>query len=204
MKQVRPAEWFESWMEPGEFYRAADEGLEVYFRVPKAPPKYLREAYVAGLFARIWRDDRGPCQIRLVPEKEQFPDAQLKTESGKLDLEATMADEKDRPMFKIWRDTLAMYERGEAPPIGDAETKRKIAREAIPRVCYQKAKKHYAGQRRTSLLIYVNAGPVLSAEEMARLTATWKNEFKAIYLLCGMDTVVAWPEVSVLRGKEPP
>ena len=203
MKQLRPAEWFESWRQPAEFYRAADEGLEAFFRARTAPAKYLREAYVAGAFARIWRDDRGPCQVRLVPEKQRFPDAQLKTEGGTLDLEATMADEKDRPMFKIWRDTLAMYERGEAPPIESAETKRRIAREAIPRVCRQKAEKHYVGEGPTSLLIYVNAGPAVSAEEMARLTETWKDDFEAIYLLCGMDAVMAWPEVRVLRGKEP-
>jgi hypothetical protein len=203
MKQVRPAKWFESWREVGEFYRAADEGLETFFGDRKVPSKYLREAYVAGVFARIWRDAQGPCQVRLVPEKEQFPDAQLKTEARILDLESTMADEKDRPMFKIWREILTMYEHGEAPPIGDAETKQKIAREAITRVCRQKVGKHYASQKSTSLLIYVNAGPVLSAKEMARLTESWKDSFEAIYLLCGMDAVMVWPEVRVLKGKEP-
>ena len=203
MKQVKPAEWFESWKEPGEFFRSADDGLEAFFRARNAPPKYLREAYVAGAFARIWRDDQGPCHVRLVPEKEQFPDAQMKTKAGMLGLEATMADEKDRPIFKIWRDIAAMYEHGEAPPIGDVETKRSIAREAIPRVCRQKAEKHYAGHGPTNLLIYVNPGLVLSPEEMARLTATWKDDFEAIYLLCGMDVVMAWPELRVLRGKEP-
>lgn len=203
MKQVQPAEWFESWSEPGAFYQAADVSLDAFFRADKVPPHYLREAYVAGAFARIWRDDRGACEVRLVPEKEEFPDAQLKTVSGKLDLEVTMADEKDRPMFKIWREIHAMSKRGEAPPVENAETKQKIAREAIPRVCRQKAEKHYAGREPTSLLIYVNAGPVLTPEEMTKLTETCKDAFEAIYLLCGMDAVRAWPDMRVMKGKEP-
>jgi hypothetical protein len=53
------------------------------------------------------------------------------------------------------------------------------------------------------LLIYTDDGRVLSAEEMARLTKPWKDCFDAIYLLCGMDAVMAWPTRRVLRGKKP-
>ena len=66
---MKPAEWYESWREPEEFYRAADENLDVFFSAGKTLPKYLRDAYVVGAFARIWEDNRGPCHVRLVPEK---------------------------------------------------------------------------------------------------------------------------------------
>ena len=200
---MKPAEWYESWREPEEFYRAADENLDVFFWAGDTLPKYLRDAYVVGGFARIWEDNRGPCHVRLVPEKELFPDGELKTEAGVLHLEATMADEKDRPILKRLHELRDMYQRGEAPPLADVEKKRRIAREAIPRVCRQKAGKHYAGRGPISLVIYVNSGPVLSAEEMARLTEPWKDDFEAIYLYCGTEVVIAWPETRVLKGNEP-
>ncbi len=117
-----------------------------------------------------------------------------------------MADTKDRPMFKIWRELRDMYRRGHAPTIEDVETRRQNAREAIPRVCAQKAEHYKRADGRASphLLIYVNAGPVLSAPEMARLTAPWKNKFESVWLLCGMDAVCAWPTLQVLKGIEPP
>jgi hypothetical protein len=35
------------------------------------------------------------------------------------------------------------------------------------------------------------------------LTMPWKDSFPAIYPLCGMDVVEAWPELHVLKGTEP-
>jgi hypothetical protein len=52
---------------------------------------------------------------------------------------------------------------------------------------------HYFGHRR---------GASLSCEEMKRLTEPAKDCFAAIYLLCGMDVVRAWPDLGVLRGEE--
>jgi hypothetical protein len=65
----------------------------------------------------------------------------------------------------------------------------------------QKANKHYAGSARTTLLVCTNTA--LSAEEIARLTEPWKDHFEAIYLICGIDVVMAWPTLSILRGKWP-
>jgi hypothetical protein len=173
----------------------------MFFIPDKTPPQYLREAYVGGAFARIRRDDRGPCEVRLV--EEQFPDAQLRDKRVRLDLEIAMALTQDKQMFKEWRELRAKFAQGEFVPAETSEQLQASAREAIPRICEQKAAKYYAGSRRTSLLILVGAGPALSAQEMARLTEPWKDRFEAIYLLCGMDAVIAWPELSVLKGKEP-
>lgn len=199
----KPRKWFEEWRDSGEFFRATDEGIKTYHNDEAAPPQYLREGYVTGLFAQIWRDDSGPCEVRLVPERDKFPDAQLKAGHTCLNLEITMALGKDKQMFKEWRELRAKAKRGEIVLAETAEQRRESAREAIPRVVGQKADKHYAGQAPTTLLVYADDGRALSAEEMARLTKPWKNCFDAIYLLCGMDVVRAWPERRVLRGGQP-
>lgn len=197
----KPRKWFEEWREPSEFFRAADEGVKTFFVADKAPLQHLRDAYVAGAFARIWRDDQGPCEVRLVPKEEPFPDAQLRAGDACRDLEVTMALSEDKRMFDEWRELRAKAKRGEIVLAETAEQRRASAREAIPRAVGKKAAKHYAEP--PTLLVYADDGRALSAEEMARLTKPWKNCFKAIYVLCGMDAVMAWPTLSVLRGKEP-
>jgi hypothetical protein len=95
--KIMPRTWFEKWREPGEFYRAADKGLAILCtelrrneRIKFSPPQYLVDAYHARMFARIWRDDQGPCKVRLAPEDP--PDALLKPTSGSdLNIEITMA-----------------------------------------------------------------------------------------------------------------
>jgi len=141
---VRPDQWFEEWREPGEFFHAANEGITTYFCADKAPPQYLREAYVAGAFARIWRDDRGPCVVCLVPKANRFPDAHLKTDDTRLNLEITMALPKGKRMFKEWWELKKKAARGEFEPAQTSEQRQEHAREAIPRVVGEKAGKRYA------------------------------------------------------------
>ena len=195
----KPRSWFEEWREPGEFYRAANEGLQTFFCTDTTPEPYLRDAYHAGVFARIWRDDQGPCEVRLVPEPEKFPDAQLRSESGDtcLDIEITIARKKGSRMFKELRE---LRELGFVPA-ESLEELQASAREAIPRVVKEKADKRYSESKDITLLVITNGS--LSAEEMARLTEPWKNCFHAICLLSLMDVVMAWPELCVLSGKEP-
>ena len=200
---AKPIKWFEEWRRPGVFFRAADEGIKTYFCADKAPPQYLREAYVAGAFARIWRDDQGPCVVCLVPKVENFPDAHLKTDSKCLNLEITMALPKCKQMFKEWREARAKAKRGEIELAEITEQRQANAREAIPRVVQHKVAKHYADIVHTTLLVYSDDARTLLAEEMGQLTEPWKNCFEAIYILCGMDVVMAWPELHVIRGKEP-
>ena len=199
--EPKPRKWFEEWREPSEFFRAADEGVNTFIVPDKATLQHLRDAYVAGAFARIWRDDQGPCEVRLVPEAEKFPDAQLRAGDACRDLEVTMALRKEKRMFKEWGELRAKAKQGEVVLADTAEQRRASAREAIPRAVGKKAAKHYAEP--PTLLVYADDGRALSAEEMARLTEPWKDRFEAIYLLCGMDVVMAWPELRVLRGKEP-
>lgn len=194
--------WFEEWRSPVEFFRAADEGLSRCFVADRVPPQFLREAYPAGLFACIWQDAREPCRVRLVPQNETFPDAQLKAEDVTLDLEVTMALRMGRRMFEEWRDMRRKFDRGEMILSETSKVRRAIAREAIPRVVRKKADKHYAVP--PTLLVLSDDGRALSAEEMRQLTEPWKDRFAAIYVLSGLDAVKTWPKMAILRAKTPP
>lgn len=70
--------WFEEWREPGEFFRAAAEGVIRAFAPTRHPPQHLRDAYVAGAFTRIWRDDQGAVRGTACAEAGAVPDAQLR------------------------------------------------------------------------------------------------------------------------------
>jgi hypothetical protein len=144
----------------------------------------------------------GPCEVRLVPEEEKFPDAQFKAQGVCLDLEITMALEKGKRMFDEWPKLRAKTKQGQVvPTTRTLEMRQESAREAISRAVKDKADKNYTPP--PSLLIYTDDGRALTARELARLTMPWKDSFPAIYLLCGMDVVEAWPELHVLKGTEP-
>jgi hypothetical protein len=81
-----------------------------------------------------------------------------------------------------------------------AEERQESARDAIQRAVKDKAD-HYSRAKDITLLVIPYGS--LSAEEMVTLTEPWKNCFHAICLLSFMDVVIAWPELCVLRGKEP-
>jgi hypothetical protein len=198
--EARPRIWFEEGHEPGEFYHAADLGLHTFFCTDTTPPQHLREAYLVGWFGSIWRDNRGPCEVRLLAEGS-FPDAQLRANGTHLNLEVTMALAKDKQMFKEWRELRAKTERGELVLAESPEECQASAREAIPRVVGRKANKHYSASARTTLLVSTNTA--LSAEELARLTEPWRERFDAIYFICGIDVVMAWPTRTILRGQWP-
>ena len=198
--RVECRKWFEQWHEPGEFFQAAKESVLAYFCAGKDVPHHLSEAYVAGAFARIWRDNRGPCEIQLL-RQGGFPDARFKAEGLCLDLEITMALAKDKKMFQEWRAQRAKAKQGQVVRAQTREQRQASAREAIPRVVAQKAARHYAV--RPTLLVYTDDGRALSAVEMKRLTMPWKDKFPAIYFLRVIDVVEAWPMFHVLKGKEP-
>jgi len=198
------SKWFEEWREPRVVFRAAHKGILACYGADTTPPQHLRNAYVAGLFACIWQDACGPCEVQLVPESEQFPDAKLKTGSTVLDLEVTMALGANKKMFKEWREGRAKAKRGEIVYSESTEQRQANAREAIPRVVGEKAGRHYTASPKLTLLVYADDGRALSPKEMAELTEPWKDCFRDIYLLCGMDAVRVWPTRCVLSGKEPP
>jgi len=194
---VKTRSWFERWHKPSEFFRAAKEGVLACFTADAVVPHFLREAYIVGAFAQIWRDARGPCQVQLVSKEEKFPDARLRLDGMCLDIEITMALAKGKKMFKEWRES----KQGPYSPALTDKQRKAIAREAIPRVVKRKATKHYAVP--PTLLVYTDDGRALTPPELAQLTKPWKDNFRSIYLLCGMDVVETWPKLCILRGQEP-
>jgi hypothetical protein len=190
--KIMPRTWFEKWREPGEFYRAADTGLAILCkelacdeRRKFSPPQYLCDAFHAAWFARVWRDAQGPCKVRLAPEDP--PDAQLKP--------AMALPDGYRPYIE-----MAEVHRATSPkPITTTdEEHRERRRGAIAAAVRKKCGKPYPAD--TTLVIVADAS--LSCEEMKRLTEPAKDCFAAIYLLCDMDVVRAWPDLCVLRGEE--
>ena len=112
-KQVVPESWFKEWRDPRIFYRKVDECMGQFkpdVLLGMSGVQHLFDAFVGGLFARIW-NDHSPCEIRLVDDA--FPDAELRDADGILGLEVTMADRKDRKMAVEHRERREIRERGE-------------------------------------------------------------------------------------------
>jgi hypothetical protein len=144
-----PRSWFDSWRDPQKFFRAA---WEQRLLTRCVPPQYIRDAYVAGLFARI-SHYYIMCEVRLVSKRLEFPDAQLREGEDTIDLEIVIADTRGRPIWKEQQKFLQMYKRGELLPINCPEKRRNDLLEAIPRVVKQKAERHYAPP--PNLLVYL-------------------------------------------------
>jgi hypothetical protein len=121
----------------------------------------------------------------------------LKPASGSdLNIEITMAlPDGYRPYIE-----MAEVHRATSPkPITTTdEEHRERRRGAIAAAVRKKCGKPYPAD--TTLVIVADAS--LSCEEMKRLTEPAKDCFAAIYLLCDMDVVRAWPDLCVLRGEE--
>ena len=199
--------WFECWRDPKEFFCAAWQQIKPITK--SAPPQNVREAYVAGLFARIWNYNNS-CEVRLIPD-DRFPDAQLHDSEHMINFEIAIADRKGRPTWREQKKWAEMFNRGEFVPADSPEKRRADAQEAIARIVKQKVE-HYLHHRiamvpnNANLLIYLmtshaitEPGPVIPIEEMETLTAPYKNNFEAIWLLCGREDVRVWPRREVLR-----
>jgi hypothetical protein len=145
--KILPKKWLTQWRTPQEFFHATEECLgkfESDESLGRTDLQHLRDAYVVGLFARIL-NDHFRCWVRLV--SDEFPDAQVKCGDRPLDIEVTMADEKNRRMVQEHRQWREQRERGMSTtlPIDPTRDKER-AFEAVPRVCRAKAKKYLGTQ----------------------------------------------------------
>lgn len=213
-RRLTPKPWFEKWRDPREFFLAADRSMELFKPdeiLGLAGVQHLYDAFISGLFARIW-NEHSPCDVRLLEDK--FPDAQLQHKGGTLDLEITMADRKDRRMAVEHRKLRAMREDGELFTLPfDWDEHRQYALEAVRRVCGEKARKYLGSsdsdrQVQVHLLVYVNfptfASPVLSNKEMVQITEPWRHNFQSIWLLRGARLFRAWPTPHELTATTDP
>jgi hypothetical protein len=216
-----PRSWFENWRNPKEFFCTAWEQIKPY--TGNAPLQYLRDAYVVGLFARIFSYD-SRCEVKLSHGKDEFPDARLsffappnefpntqvigKEQRYLADIEIVTADKCLRETWKELRELTEIYRRHEYPPSTDSpKERRKALLEAIPRVVKKKAEKHYTPP--PNLLVHLMIAPpptapcpLVTIEEMALLTEPYKNDFNSIWILREMDNIKLWPEQKMIRTPE--
>jgi hypothetical protein len=213
-----PRSWFESWHDSTEFFCTAWEQIKP--DTGHAPLQHLRDAYVAGLFAKIL-SYHSRCEVKLSREQEEFLDARLSFASGPdefptaqllkrenryiVDIEIVTADKYLRPTWRELRDLTENYKQHEYPPPTDCPKKRRDALlEAIPRVVKQKAECHYNPS--PHLVVYLMIAPpptasypLVTVEEMEQSTEPYKGDFKSIWILREMENIRLWPERKILR-----
>jgi hypothetical protein len=207
MQNPLPRSWFTKWREPRKFFLAARRSAFAFEKVDELLSRpdlqYLREAYVAGLFASIWNDYKA-CQVRLISDR--FPDAEVRDDKDHLMFEVVLADKKGREIAKehrLHREAEERYGRPILVPMEPLNTMQKDARDAIARACSGKVKK-YLGQLDSTrkidahLLIAANFntlhdGPVISHEEMGLITEPWRENFKSIWVLLEVSIYRLWP-----------
>ncbi|HKM69646.1 MAG TPA: hypothetical protein VJX94_06195 [Stellaceae bacterium] len=197
---IIPRNWFECWRDPKDFFCTAWEQIKPL--TGSAPPQHIRDAYVAGLFARIW-DYHSSCEVRLTDKRDEFPDAHLREGKHTIDLEIVTADKYARQTWKEQKEILEKYKHGEFVPIDCPEKRRDDALEAIARVVKHKATRHYSAP--STLLVYLMIAqtptvsyPLISVNEMALLTEPYKANFESIWVLCGLEDVRLWPDRKIL------
>ena len=131
-KNCIPRSWFECWRDPQEFFCIAWAQLKLIRR--KAPPDYIRDAYVAGLFARIWNYHH-KCEVRLIAKPDRFPDAQVReynnTTMNFMNFEIAIVDKPGRHIWAEQQEWAEMSKRGEFVPADSPDKRRADAQEAI-------------------------------------------------------------------------
>lgn len=199
--------WFECWRDPAQFFCTAWEQIR---QAGNVPPQYLRDAYVAGLFARIWNCHER-CEVRLFAEPDRFSDAQLRTEHHTMNIEIAIVDKQDRRTWAEHREWVEMSKRGEVLPADSPEQRFDNAREAIPRILKKKVG-HYLGNSAAKmgsvhLVLYLMQGqtpivsdPVITADEMELLAKPYNGRFESIWVLRGIENVRLWPERKILAA----
>jgi len=156
--------------------------------------------------------------VRLVAERDRFPDAQLRDgDNNTKNFEIVIADKLDRRMWENQKRWAEMYKRKECLPVDSPDERRAYALEAIPRICEKKVKRYLGAKTdkkvSVNLLIYMTQVqaptvlyPVITVDEMVTLTEPYKNKFESIWLLCGNEDVRVWPKPKILgtpQGQDP-
>jgi hypothetical protein len=156
--------------------------------------KKAREAMVSATFAR-WRPWNRDWLVRLVPEVERFPDAELKSGDDVRSFEIVEADKEGRRRCEEYRKArgeLESFDSGEEA--GDAL-------ESIVRVVAQKARKKY--NPKPNLLVYVNfdSGEPTSLYASG-LSQRFGKEFQSAWLvwLGKHPPVRLWPNPARIKA----
>lgn len=154
----------------------------------------VREAIAAAKFAtrRPWNR---AWQIRPVPRREQFPDAELRCGNDVRPFEMVEADRENRRRCEEYRAARGWPNRVD---FYDPDEEAKKALDEIVRVIRLKAKMRY--NPKPNLLVYVN----LSAGEPTslyaqELTAEFGESFQSAWLLWQSETFRLWPNPAKIK-----
>ncbi len=203
-----PAEWFDRWWEPREFFaavRALQDQIPAPAQLTRPEFRPLLEAYAAGLFTTI-RAETEPLALRL--QRDRFPDFDVLIENTVLPFELVEAgkpghrrDEEYREEARRQADGLPRRVETFDPAVEQAE-----AIPAIKRAVSKKAAKFYSPP--PHLLVYVNYwlfdAPPLSDREFGELVAPGHDRFAEIWLLWGPNVIRCWPDPLRFAAKSLP
>ena len=159
MDLARHRAWLSEWRTPTDiaaYVSAVNDamGSADFFR--QGGVEFLRDAWLAAEFGR----HRHSSFVRLVPERQQWPDFEARDDSGIEFVECAEADVPGRRRGDEYREADERATNG-APTCEHDPIERWIARAdqvpaALSAVISTKVRKSYAG--RVSLLIYLNIG----------------------------------------------
>jgi len=198
-----PEGWYNDWQEPEQFFGEVEALLEpfdddVIFTNPKFQAHF--DAFIAGKLAVI-RNTHEPTRVRLV--KAEAPDFELNVQGEIEPFEATEADRAGRRRGDEYRLAAENREQGlpkELEMFSPSEEMER-AREAIPRVIENKAKKLYSPPPHLVVLVNLTTfGEIPPVPELVDLTAQFQNSFASIWLVWGHRAVRTWPDPLQLMG----
>lgn len=156
---------------------------------------FITEAWAAAQFAKA----RRALRVRLVPERDQWPDFELRTRRGVESWEFTEADRPRRRRGDEVRRAERRQASGKRPRMRDISARR-VARQAaqvpdwVRRRCRAKTKKLYGGS--AGLLVYLNWSDYGWHPEVAAsfldATAPAKDAFTETWVLWSARVYRTW------------
>lgn len=202
-----PESWHTDWHEPDRFFSEVEAMLEPYdSEVIFSDPKFQThfDAFIAGKLAVI-RNTHEPTRVRLV--KGEAPDFELNIQGEVEPFEATEADRADRRRGDEYREVAKRRKQGlpkELEMFSPSE-EMEHAREAIPRVIENKAKKRYRPPPHLVVMVNLTTfGDIIPVPELADLTSPFQGFFASIWIVWGHRAIRTWPDLLDLIGPPAP
>jgi hypothetical protein len=192
-----PADWFERWWEPTEFFLAVlkhSKPIPSEELMTRPELRKLLEAYVAGLFSMIRSQHQEGLSLRL--RRDTFPDFDLRLNTTEFPFEVVEADQPERRRDEEYRQIGRREAQGLPSKIEhfDPDESEHAALPAIGLAIENKAGKRY--RPAPHLLVYVNFWlfDVPPLELLKRLVRPWQDLFPEIWLLWGGHIVRCSPD----------
>jgi hypothetical protein len=207
--QAVPAEWFDRWWQPREFFAAVrilQDQIPETEQLTRPEFRPLLEAYAAGLFTTIRAEAEPLLALRL--QRDRFPDFDVRIEDTILPFELVEAGRPGHHRDEEYRQEARRAAAGLPPRLEtfDPAAEATKAIPAIKEAVARKAAKFYTPP--PHLLVYVNFWifdtPPLTDREFGDLVAPWYERFVEIWLLWGLNAIRCWPDPQRFAADVPP